>query len=392
MEYEYVIVGAGMAADAAVRGIRRHDPKGRILVIGDEPYPPYQRPPLSKKLWLDMRMEQVWLDGWKRRGADLWLHTAVTRIEPQHRRLMTRTGSTVQYGELLLATGVRPRRWDDAPDAVYYVGDVATHVRLFQALAEPRQVIVVGGGFIGSEMAAVLSTRGHQVTWVLPQAYPFEGFFPPVLADHVAAAYQQHGVQLVVGSWVERVEENPGGGVRAHLKDGRDIRGDLVVAGLGSEFNDELAKAAGLATGPGIVVDTWLKTAADHVWAAGDVAVMAPHHEPMWHEDHALTQGRVAGENMAGAKKPYTHVPFFYSDLYDDGYEAIGRCETRYEVVEDWVVPGREGVVYYLDQGRVVGVLNWNVWDGIPKARDIMAEEHPWEARDLVGKIRNGAS
>ncbi|MCY0899445.1 MAG: FAD-dependent oxidoreductase [Firmicutes bacterium] len=388
MDYDYVIVGAGMAADAAIRGIRRRDPKGRMLVIGNEPYPPYQRPPLSKKLWLGMRMEEMWLESWRRHGADLWLNVRVAGLQPTDRRLTTEHGVSVNYGEVLLATGARPREWAETSPHVYYVGDVATHTRLYQALQEPRTVLVVGGGFIGSEMAAVLSAQGHRVTWLFPQSYPFEGFFPEPLAHHMAQEYQRHGVRLEPGSWVERVEDTDRG-VVLHLKEGGAVHGDLVVAGLGSVFNDELAQSANIATGPGILVDRWLRTSAPHVWAAGDVAVSQESRLAMLHEDHAVTQGRLAGENMAGADKPYTHLPFFYSDLFQYGYEAIGRCETRYQTVEDWVVPNEEGVVYYLDQGQVVGVLNWNVWDGIPKARDIMTSDHPWEPADLRGQIRN---
>lgn len=387
--YDYVIVGAGMAADAAVAGIRRRDRKGSIAVVGEESFPPYQRPPLSKKLWTDMRLEEIFLKNSDRHQAVLLLTSRVTALEPNQREIVTADGRTIGYGKLLLATGSRPRRlYGPDVNEVYYVGSLAEHVRLHRALSETRQVAVVGGGFIGAEMAAALSVQGHQVTWVVRETYPFEGFFPRRLAEHVVEEYLRHRVTIAAGQEVEEVSGN-GGGVALKTNAGT-IAADLAVVGIGVSANDSLAESVGLSQGQGIVVDQYLRTADPHIWAAGDAVVIGEGGRLMMHEDHALTQGRAAGENMAGGEKPYNHVPFFYSDLYHFGYEAIGECSTRLELVEDWVAPGSEGVVYYLEEDRVRGVLNWNVWDGIDNARQLIQSGETVAPADLIGRIRNG--
>lgn len=388
-QYDYVIVGGGMAADAAVSGIRRRDPEGSILVIGAEPFPPYQRPPLSKKLWMDMRVEEIFLNSWERyAGLDLALHTQVVRLNPQQRRIETDHDQIIEYQKLLLATGARPRQLANTPPQVFYIGSLSEHLRLWRALTEPRSVIVVGGGFIGAEMAACLSLRQHRVTWVMRESSPFAGFFPDNLAEHVHAEYRKHGVTTVGMSDVTSIAKSSAGVVvRTNL--GADLQAEVAVVGIGVTPNDELAQHVGLSDGAGIEVDQYLRTADPHIWAAGDVAIMRPTLVPMLHEDHAITQGRLAGENMAGAQKPYSHRPFYYSDLYHFGYEAIGDCRTSHQVVQDWVVPEEEGVVYYLDGGRVVGVLNWNVWDKIAVARELIDSARQVSPAELIGYIRN---
>lgn len=389
MTYDYVIVGAGMAADSAIAGIRRHDRQGTILVIGEEPFLPYQRPPLSKKLWTDMRLEEVFLHGTERYGAVLAATTRATELNPRECQVILEDGRSVGYRRLLLATGAKPRRLSASTDSVYYVGSMMEHIRLYTALLEPRQVLVVGGGFIGAEMTAALSARGHQVTWALAEAYPFAGFFPEDLARRVAEVYRHHAVTIAAGVEVVSIESESRG-IRAVTQAGEGLTAAVAVLGIGVTPCDELAQAAGLTCANGICVNEQLKTSDSNIWAAGDVAVMDGE-SLMMHEDHAVTQGRLAGENLAGANKTYTHQSFFYSDLYHLGYEAIGNCSTALEMVEDWVVPGDEGVVYYCDRGRVQGVLNWNVWDGISTARELIADGQRYQSSDLIGRIRNAA-
>ncbi len=387
--YDYVLVGGGMAAEAAVQGIRRRDRQGSILMVSEELFPPYARPPLSKRLWMDERMEEIWLPGWQRHAnVELLLNTRITRISRDSQVVDTAEGRQFAYGKLLLATGGHPRVIPGSSERVYYVGSLGEHIRLWKAVREPSQLLVVGGGFIGAEMAAVLSSQGHRVQWVIAEKEPFAGFFPPTLRERVASEYRGHGVSITTGELVSRFESGADG-VTALFESGRQATAQAAVVGIGLALNDGLGIDASLSEGPGIVVDDGLRTVDPYIWAAGDVAVMrtAPH--PMLHEDHAVTQGRMAGENMAGAQKRYTHVPFFYSDLYQFGYEAIGDCRTDLEMVEDWVNPGEEGVVYYLRQGQVVGVLNWNVWDGIPKARELLGAEKVWRPEELRGQIRN---
>ncbi len=386
-EFEYVIIGGGMAADAAVGGIRRRDKTGEILVASEESFPPYQRPPLSKKLWLDMRLEDVWLGAWQKYAhTQLFLNAEATRIETAARTVTFADGRQAGYQKLLLATGAQARRLPGGAQRAFYVGTMGEHLRLWQAVQKARRVLVAGSGFIGAEMAAALSQKGHEVVWSMLEPAPFAHFLPPGLAQRVTAEYAQHGVILSPGDAIQELQDT-GSGVVARLQSGKTLEADLAVVGIGVEPRDGLARASGLKTSSGVVVDEFLRTSDPNIWAAGDVALT--HGRAMMHEDHAVTQGRAAGQNMAGAGKPYQHLSFYYSDLYHFGYEAMGECSTAHEVVEDWVIPNEEGVVYYLDQGHVVGVLDWNVWDGMSKAEGLITSGRRFAPDELVGQIRN---
>jgi 3-phenylpropionate/trans-cinnamate dioxygenase ferredoxin reductase subunit len=197
-------------------------------------------------------------------------------------------------------------------------------------------------------------------------------------------------VTVLIGESVEGIEAAKGG-YRVQTKSAGAIAADAVVAGLGIELNTELAQQAGLTAGDGIVVDDQLRTSRPEIYAAGDVASFL---NPalgkrlrVEHEDNANTMGDVAGQNMAGAGLRYDHLPFFYSDLFKLGYEAVGEVDVRHEIVADWKDPMREGVVYYLEAGRVRGVLLWNTWEQVDAARALIAEPGPFRARDLKGRL-----
>lgn len=391
--YRYIIVGGGMTADAAISGIRRRDKTGSIAVFTEEPFPPYKRPPLSKGLWLDQRMEDIFL---KRPiddpGVRLYLSTRIEALDPGLKIVRDREGHEYQYDRLLLATGGRPRTVAGSPEGVIYFRTLKDYLAVYRQATPESRVIVVGGGFIGAEMAAVLSRRGARVTLVFPETMVLQSLFPEGLCRHLEEEYRAHHVELSAEAFVQRIEQDNGWTVSA--KDGRQWHGDLVVAGLGLQPDTRLAADAGLTVDQGIVVNDRLATNRPDIYAAGDVAQFPVaafgHHWRVEHEDNALSQGKLAGENMAGADKAYRHMPFFYSDLYRFGYEGIGKVDSRLTLVQDWVVPGEEGVIYYLDRQRVVGVVNWNVWDGIPKARDLInRQDLITDPEQLKGTIRN---
>jgi 3-phenylpropionate/trans-cinnamate dioxygenase ferredoxin reductase component len=207
--------------------------------------------------------------------------------------------------------------------------------------------------------------------------------------------YRQKGVQVLNGRRVAGMRAERGRLVLASAIPGNDVEldvvADAVVAGIGILPNVELAQQAGLKVANGVVVDEYLRTSQPDIYAAGDVASF---YNPalgqrmrVEHEDGALTMGHVAGRNMTGAGEPYHHLPYFYSDLFDLGYEAVGETDSGLETLEDWQEPFHKGVVYYLREGRVRGVLLWNVWDQVPNARRIIAEPGPFRAADLRGHL-----
>jgi 3-phenylpropionate/trans-cinnamate dioxygenase ferredoxin reductase subunit len=389
--YEYLIVGGGMAADAAVRGIRERDGEGTIAVLSAERHPPYDRPPLSKKLWTGAPVDSVWRHT-EQFGIDLLLETRAVSGDGGARTVTDGHGTTYRYDKLLLATGGAPRRLPAAPDGIIYFRTLADYEQL-RALADRRaEFIVIGGGFIGSEIAAALAMNGCRTTMVFPDSGIGARVYPPALSEFLNGYFRDKGIDVVAGEKVGAVERN-GALYAVRTGSGRVLTADAVVAGIGIEPEVGLAKALGLKVENGILVDEMLRAAPPDIFAAGDVANF---YSPVLgvrrrveHEDNANTMGAMAGRNMAGGAERYEHLPFFYSDLFDLGYEAVGEFGTGMEIVEDWLEPFRKGVVYYLRAGQVRGVLLWNTWDRVDAARRLITEKHTFTAAELVGRIRD---
>jgi len=378
-----------MAADAAVQGIREVDPEGSIGLFSAESHPPYNRPPLSKGLWKNKPLESIWR-GTESRGVDLHLDCRVQALDLPNKRVRDLSGDVYNYDKLLLATGGSPRRLPFGDDRVIYYRTVDDYHRLRQLADEGRRLAVIGGGFIGSEVAAGLAMNGAEVVMAFPEESIGSRIFPPDLARFVTDAFRMHGVEVRPGDPVVGLYRR-NGDVVLTTQGGQEIVAGGVVAGIGIEPNVELARTAGLRVENGIVVDEFLRTTHPDIYAAGDVAAF---YNPalgtrmrVEHEDNANTMGKAAGRSMAGEPAPYHHLPFFYSDLFELGYEAVGALDSRLETVADWQEPYRKGVVYYLREGRVRGVLLWNVWDQVENARQLMAEPGPFRAADLRGRL-----
>lgn len=388
--YDYLIVGGGMTADAAARGIRERDASGSIGVISDEAHAPYNRPPLSKGLWKGDAEESVHRQTHET-GATMHLGCRASQLDAAAKRVVDDRGTSYHYRRLLLATGGTPRRLDGAPDGVIYFRTLDDY-RLTRELANRGQrFIVIGGGFIGSEVAAALRLQGCEVSMVVPEAGIGARVFPADLARFVARYYREKGIVVHLNDTVSRIATGERGGYAVGVRTAGPLTADAVVAGLGITPNVDLAQQAGITVDNGIVVDTQLRTSVVDIYAAGDVARFVNptlgHAMRVEHEDNANTMGRLAGENMAGGSASYDHLPFFYSDLFDLGYEAVGEIDARHEMVADWKEPYREGVVYYLDAGRVRGVLLWNTWGQVDAARALIAEPGPMTAQSLRGRL-----
>ena len=392
--YRYLIIGGGMTADAAVRGIRTVDSEGTIGLVSADHDPPYDRPPLSKGLWKDMAPDAIWRHT-EKHGAVLHLGRAVTSLDLAARVARDEAGDEYRFERLLFATGGEPRRLPFGGDDVIYFRTAADFRRLHGLASERSTFAVIGGGFIGSEIAAALALHGRQVTMIVPEPAPGARVFPADLARSVSELYERHGVRILAGTTVTGVEAR-GESVVIEVRDAASetrssVMADAVVAGLGIRPATQLAEKTGLAVDNGIVVDEHLVTSEACAFAAGDVAAFPNRHLGVRlrveHEDAANTMGERAGRNMAGDVLPYEHLPFFYSDLFDLGYEAVGELDSRHEMVEDWTEQFRQGVVYYLNEGRVRGVLLWNVWGQVDAARALIAEKGPFRPGDVKGRL-----
>lgn len=391
--HKYLIVGGGMTADSAVRGIRKIDQNGTIAMICDEQHPPYDRPPLSKSLWKDKPFESIW-----RNTGDLnvsmHLGKKIVALDSAQKTATDDAGNVYTYEKLLLATGGTPRHLPQPDEGVIYFRTADDYQKLRQLSDHGSDFVVIGGGFIGSEIAAALAMNGKRVTMIFPTNGIGSRAYPQPLVEFLNSYYQKKGVTLLASETVQSVRM---AGARTIVTTGKglEIYADGVVAGLGIQPNTELAEQAGLAVDNGIEVDEMLRTSNTDIYAAGDVAnfysALLDKRMRVEHEDNANVMGEMAGSNMAGHSgllpNAYRHLPFFYSDLFNLGFEAVGELDASLDIVEDWKEPFRKGVLYYLRDGRVRGVLLWNTWGQVAAATRLIEEKAIHTRTTLLGRI-----
>ncbi len=399
VHYPYLLIGGGMAADSAARGIRQVDPDRPIGLVGREPDPPYNRPPLSKNLWKrgprPFPLSRIWRST-ASLGVDLHLGRTILRLDQVQKLAVDDRGGQYTYDKLLLATGGDPIQL--APpgepggfgERVLYYRTVADYHRL-RALAETgERFAVIGGGFVGSEIAASLAGLEKEVIMLFPEASIGARVLPVDISSYLNEYFQEHHVQVLAGRLVRSIEPDEIG-VTVITHQDEIFRVDGVVAGLGIRPNIALAQAAGLVTGDGIHVDEAMRTSHPDIFAAGDVANF---YSPLLgrrmraeHEENANLTGILAGQGMAGQPGRYDTLPSVYSTLFDLHYDAVGDLDPRLPIVYDWEEPFQKGVAYYLDGSRVRGVLLWNMSRGLDAARQLIADPGPFNAIDLIGKI-----
>ena len=380
----YCIVGGGYAAAAAIEGIRSRDPDGSILLLSRENHRPYRRPLLSKDLWYgEAALERLPLhpDEWYReQRAEVRLRHEVVELDAENRRLWDTRGQVIEFEDLLLVTGCRPRRLQAEgaeSSSVRYFRDLEDYLDLEARLDRLQHVTLVGGGFISVEMAAALRSRGKEVTYVLADEYPLHRMLPRELGLPLLDHLREMGVETVSGDTLTSIEESPGL-VHARTLLGNELDTQLVIVDQGSEPQVELAEAAGLAIDDGIVVDEYGRTSNPHVWAAGDVAEF-PYQAlgqimRVEGSDHADAHGRVVGANMAGAQKPYDELPLKWLRIGELVFEGVGELWARLTTEILWVEPGREGVVFYLRDDVIRGVLMIGMRDRLEWARSLVRE------------------
>jgi NADPH-dependent 2,4-dienoyl-CoA reductase/sulfur reductase-like enzyme len=377
-KYTYLIVGGGMTADAAVRGIRELDPKGSIALLTEEHVLPYARPPLSKDLWSGEKTVDDLDCGTEELDVDLFVGTRAVALNTATKRVSVST-ETFQYEKLLLATGIRPNALPFKETSVLYYRTLSDYWKLIDLLEQKEHFAVIGGGFIGCEMTAALLRMQTEVTMIFPEDAPGGRAFPNELANALSKLYRSRGANLLPGLKLSGIECED-----THcflsLENGHSFSVEGVLAGVGSKPNTELAEAASLKVDDGIVVNRQLETSDASIFAAGDVARFynptLDRYIRVEHEDNALTMGRMAGRNMAGAKENYDHLPYFYSDLFNVGYEAVGLLDSSLQVVGQWKGLEEKNVFAYLENDRVCGVLLWNLFGQVDTARELIGNTY----------------
>lgn len=371
----FVIVGASTAGGSAAAALRREGYGGPLVVVGAEPHPPYQRPPLSKEyLHGGQSFEQLRLEPqgfYDEHDIDLRLDQRALRLDTAQRRVGLDDGTELPYAQLLLATGGRNRRPPIPGIGLPGVLDLRTVSdadAIRAAAAHGQRAVVVGLGLIGSELAASLRRTGLEVTAVEPLPTPLYAALGPELGAVIADVHREHGVELLLGDAVTSFEGD-GRLERVHTRDGRRLPADLAVVGLGIEPAAELAADTPIQVDDGIVVDDRCRTAAPGVFAAGDVA---NHDHPrlgrrlrVEHWQHARLQAATAARNMLGANEAYDEPHWFWSDQYDLTIQSVGSAGPHAREVRRGSVEERAFSWFYLENGRLVAAL------GLGRPRDI---------------------
>lgn len=396
--YDYVIVGGGLAGASAIQGIRELDATGSILMVCAESHLPYDRPPLSKKLWLsEQKVEDIFLHKqafYDEQTVTLLLGAKAAKLDSGNKTITTTNGETYGYGKLLLATGCSARHLaipGGDLEGICYFRSLDDYLRTRTVAAAGKSAVVVGGGFIGSELAAALNSNKLNVTMIFPGTTLCSRVFPEQLGQAMLRRFQERGINTLVADKPVSFSRN-GDKFITCTENGKTIESDLLIVGVGVTPEMELAKSAGLQVANGIVVNEYLETSSPAIYAAGDNAFF-PYHAlgqqmRIEHWDNSLNQGQWAGRNMAGAHTPFTYQPYFFSDLFEFGYEATGEIDSRLETFADWQKENDTGVIYYLRDGKVRGVMMCNVWDKVEMARELISKGENMIPETLRGMIR----
>ncbi len=396
--FTYIIIGGGLAGASAVEGIRERDKTGGILLIGSEKHLPYDRPPLSKKLWFGKKkVEEIFLHDQKfydQNGVTLAPGITVTALDAKTKTIAASDGKTYRFEKLLLATGGAPRTLSIPGgniEGICYFRTLDDYLRLRQESIEGKSAVVIGGGFIGSEIAAALTINKVSVTMIFPDSYLVNKVFPEYLGRALLKQYLARGIKVLVNEMPSAFAK-AGGKFITQTQSGVRLVSDMVIAGIGIAPSLDLPRKAGLQTANGIIVDEYLEASLPGIYAAGDIAFfpyrVLGKQTRVEHWDNALNQGKWAGRNMAGAREPYTYMPYFFSDLFEFGYEAVGEVDARLETFADWQKENDTGVIYYLRDGRVRGAMMCNVWDKVEAARELIRKGEPVNKDSLRGLIR----
>jgi 3-phenylpropionate/trans-cinnamate dioxygenase ferredoxin reductase subunit len=389
----FAIVGASLAGATAAQTLREEGFDGRLVLIGEEPERPYERPPLSKDYLRGEAAEKPYVHPesfYADNEVELWTSTRVTGIEPGLSELMLEGDRRLGYDRLLLTTGAVPRRLDVPGadlDGIHYLRTLADSQLIGKRIARGGRLVVVGSGWIGAEIAASARQKGCEVTVIERASLPLERVLGPEVARVYLDIHRDHGVEFLPETTVERFDGRDSV-ERVVTADGASIDTEFVVVGIGVVPRTGLVDIAGIRVDDGVLVDERLESSVPGVFAAGDVANA---HHPFCgrrlrveHWANALNQGPVAARAMLGREVSYRKIPYFFSDQYDIGMEYAGFASTWDEVVFRGDVGAREFIAFWLEDRRVVAGMNVNVWDVNDGIRELIRSRHAVEPAQLA--------
>ena len=393
----FVIVGASLAGARAAEGLRTEGFEGQIVLIGHERHYPYERPPLSKGYLQGSEARDsifVHEDGWyAEHGVDLRLGAGVTAIDRELRQLTLSTGETVGYDKLLLTTGATPTLLPvpgAGANGVQYLRSVDDSERLRETLSSASRVVIVGAGWIGLEVAAAARNAGVAAAVVSMEEQPLLSVLGPEVAPIFAELHREHGVDLRLGTEVDRILVSADAATGVRLADGTELPADAVIVGIGVAPAAELASAAGLEVDGGVLTDAGLRTSDPDIYAAGDVArayhPLVGTRLRVEHWANARHQPVAAARSMLGQDVAYDRLPYFFSDQYDLGMEYTGYvpADGYDRVVFRGDVAKREFVAFWMSRGQVLAGMNVNIWDVTDDIRDLIRDGLPVDPERLA--------
>ncbi|HZO33355.1 MAG TPA: FAD-dependent oxidoreductase, partial [Chloroflexota bacterium] len=371
---DYLIIGGGLAGVSAAETLRAIGARGSVAIVSGEIDPPHDRPPLSKEFLRDERSrEQVLLrplDFYQSKRIGLVLGRPALALKPESHEVLLADGETIGYQRLLLATGGRPRTIGvpgESLPGIYQLRTLAEAERLKEAAGSSTRVVVVGASFIGLEVAASLTERGLDVTVLNQDDQIWPNVVPAEIASAIQADFEARGVVFRHSVRVTAFEGKDS--LEYIITNAGDVEASFAVVGVGLQLNTELAAAAGLEVDDGIVVNDRLQTSIPGIFAAGDVAsfpdVFAslngePRRRHVEHWDNAVTQGKVAGANMAGKRIRFQHVPYFWSDLFEHAVNVVGSLDGAEIAMLRGTIESRKCTYLALRGGYVRGALMLN--------------------------------
>jgi 3-phenylpropionate/trans-cinnamate dioxygenase ferredoxin reductase component len=384
-----VVVGGGAGSAAAVAGLRTDGFGGDITLISAEDTVPYERPPLSKDYLMGRSgsvpvKDPAW---YEQQSVELLLGRRATRLDLAGRTVTLSDGSVVGYDQLLLATGVRPRVLPGIDgDGVCYLRTVRDAAELRDRIGAAGHVAVLGGGFIGCEVASAAIQLGKRATILEALPTLLHRALGPDLGEVVAGLHREAGVDVRTGQLVTGLTPRPGGGIRITTGDG-PVDADVLVVGVGTVPNQELAEQAGLPVEGGILVDEHFATAVPGVWAVGDVATQYlpgyGRRVRVEHHDTALRHGRAVARNMLGQREPFRDVHWFWSDQFEHTIQSAGLAEVTGPLIIRGSLEQRSFSAFSLDGDRLRGVISLNRPKDVLDVRKLIAREHRATADQL---------
>jgi NAD(P)H-nitrite reductase large subunit len=391
---KFVILGGGMVAGYAAKQLAELGLKsGDLTIVSAEHSPPYERPPLSKGFLAGRDTEEsiriVPNDFYSAHGIDLRLETEAAGVAATTKRIQLRSGEELAFDKLILATGSQVRTLD-APGAnlvgIFYLRSLADSKRIRDQAATAKRAAVIGGGFIGMEVASVLAQKDIQVTMIVREARVFPQLFSPEMSAFFENYYKARGVQFAMQAVVREIR-GTGAVSSVVLADGQEIACDMVVAGIGVRPAIDFLAASGIEIGNGVIVNQYLETSQPGIYAAGDIAnyqdVLFGKRRRVEHWDNAVSQGQHCARALMGEHNEFRHVPYFFSDVFDLSYEFWGDPAGAEEIVHRGNMTGNSFSTWWVRGQRLVAAFAMNRPE---EERDVAPK---WiEARQRVSTAR----